>query len=245
MALVDGSTESSVTRNGADVWVWSSKKQEAVHSKITATATRPSASVNSPTEAIKTMLDRLGSSTEVTTSGTGYVAGRAVYQLVLSPRDAASLINQVRVSVDAEHFVPLGLKVIADGGQEAAAIAATSVDFAVPDARVFDFRPPAGVKVTEHSEQKGERPTSEQSTGSKPKTFGTGWTTVAVLKLPKSGESTQQAQALLNSLPVVTGTWGKGRLLSTVLVNAVITDDGRVAVGSVVPENLYLALATR
>ena len=50
---------------------------------------------------------------------------------------------------------------------------------------------------------------------------------------------------LLDSLPVVSGAWGKGHLLSTSLVNAVITDDGRIAVGSVVPERLYQALAAK
>jgi len=78
-----------------------------------------------------------------------------------------------------------------------------------------------------------------------PKTFGTGWTTVVVTRLPKSAQGDQQSKVLLNSLPEVCGSWGKGRLLSTVLVNAVITDDGRVAVGSVVPESLCKALATR
>ena len=58
-------------------------------------------------------------------------------------------------------------------------------------------------------------------------------------------EGDEQAKVLLESLPVVSGTWGKGRLLSTVLVNVVITDDGRVAVGSVVPEKLYEALAAK
>ena len=43
----------------------------------------------------------------------------------------------------------------------------------------------------------------------------------------------------------MSGAWGSGRLLSTALVNVVITDDGRVAAGSVVPERLYAALAAR
>lgn len=248
VALVDGSAESSLTRNGNDVWAWSSEKQEAVHSTIPDSAEKRASSPASPSEAIKTLLDKLGTSTDVSVSGTGYVAGRAVYQLVLAPRDQASLVSQVRVSVDAEHFVPLGLKVIADDGQEAISVAASSVDFSVPDASVFAFTPPAGVKVTEKSAKKVERPSgkeTEPNTGDKPKTVGSGWTTVMIAQLPKSGEQTEQAKVLLNSLPEVSGSWGKGRLLSTVLVNAVITDDGRVAVGSVEPESLYRALATR
>ena len=63
--------------------------------------------------------------------------------------------------------------------------------------------------------------------------------------MPKSDKPDESAKVLLESLPVVSGSWGKGHLLSTVLVNAVITDNGRVAVGSVVPERLYEALAAR
>lgn len=245
VALVDGSTESSITRNGNDVWAWSSTKQEAVHSVVKEPAAKPSATPTSPAEAIKDLLDKLQPTTEVATSGTGYVAGRAVYQLVLTPKDDASLVGQVRVSVDAEEFVPLGLRVIADGGQDAVTVAATSVDFTVPAASIFEFTPPAGVTVTEHKADGSEPTKSGSKNSDKPKTFGTGWTTVAVMDLPTSDKPDAQAKALLESLPVVSGTWGKGRLLSTELVNAVITDDGRVAVGSVVPERLYDALAAK
>ena len=250
VALVDGRTESSLTRNGNDVWAWSSTKQEAVHSTFDAQKTKPSGTPTSPSEAIKAMLEKVEPSTEVATSGTGYIAGRAVYQLVLTPRDEASLVNQVRVSVDAERFVPLGLRIIAEDGQDAITIAASSVDYIVPAASVFDFQPPAGVTVTEHKDGSGPAKAGGE-VGGQPKTFGSGWATVAVMDLPEAAkaanqaEGDEQAKVLLESLPVVSETWGKGRLLSTVLVNAVITDDGRLAVGSVEPEKLYEALAAK
>jgi len=245
VALVDGTTESSITRNGLDVWAWSSTKQEAVHSKIEAPTPKPSGIPTSPTTAIKGLLDKLSPTTDVATSGTGYVAGRAVYQLVLTPKDSDSLVSQVRVSVDAERFVPLGLRVIADDGQDAVTVAATSIDYAVPAASVFDFQPPAGVTVTEHKADASAPSTSGKKTGTKPKIFGSGWATVAVMDMPTTDKPDEQAKVLLDSLPVVSGAWGKGRLFSTSLVNAVIADDGRVAVGSVVPERLYQALAAK
>ena len=245
VALVDGSTESSITRNGLDVWAWSSTKQEAVHSKLEAPTPKPSGTPTSPTTAIKDLLAKVSPTTEVATSGTGYVAGRAVYQLVMTPKDDDSLVSQVRVSVDAERFVPLGLRVIADNGQDAVTVAATSIDYGVPAASVFDFQPPAGVTVTERTAD-GSAPSKDGTpTGAKPKTFGSGWATVAVMDTPLSDKPNEQAQVLLDSLPAVSGSWGKGRLLSTSLVNAVITDDGRIAVGSVVPERLYQALAAK
>ena len=69
-------------------------------------------------------------------------------------------------------------------------------------------------------------------------------TAVAVTKFDVA-KSDQTAAALLRSLPEVSGSWGHGRLLSTTLVTAVITDDGRIAVGSVTPDKLYSALAKR
>ena len=85
---------------------------------------------------------------------------------------------------------------------------------------------------------------AEKPKGEAPKTFGTGWATVTVVTMPTTGTD-QQAKALLDSLPAVSGSWGKGRLLSTTLLTAVITDDGRVAVGAVVPDALYRALGSR
>jgi hypothetical protein len=46
-------------------------------------------------------------------------------------------------------------------------------------------------------------------------------------------------------LPRASGTWGSGRLLEGTLFSALVTDDGRVAVGAVAPERLYAALARR
>ena len=246
VALVDGSAESAEIRNGGDVWVWSSETQEAVHSTLPATK-RPTSSVSNPTEAIRTMLSKLNGTTEVTTSGTGYVAGRAVYQLILTPRATESLIGQVRVSIDAENFVPLALKVFADDGQEAVGVQATSVDFTVPNDSIFAFQPPAGVTVTERAARdKGDKPSTGKPKGDAPKIYGTGWATIAVLTMPTTtGTDQQQAKAVLDSLPAVSGSWGKGRLLSTTLLTAVITDDGRVAVGAVVPDALYRALGSR
>jgi hypothetical protein len=78
---------------------------------------------------------------------------------------------------------------------------------------------------------------------------GRGWGAVAVGSLPpgalSSGSGDAQAQGLLRSLPRVSGAWGSGRLLAGTLFSAVLTDDGRYAVGAVTPERLYAALAAK
>ena len=51
-----------------------------------------------------------------------------------------------------------------------------------------------------------------------------------------------ELQGLLSSIPEVSGTWGKGRVIDGTLFSAVLTDDGRVAVGAVAPDALFAAL---
>jgi hypothetical protein len=46
----------------------------------------------------------------------------------------------------------------------------------------------------------------------------------------------------LAALPKVSGSWGSGRLLTGTLFSAVLTNDGRVAIGAVPAERLYSAL---
>lgn len=242
-ALVDGSTETAMIRNGDDVWLWSSEDQKAVHSVVPERGTKPSGAPTSPTEAIRDLLAEVEPTTDVATSGTGYVAGRPVYQLQLTPRDDDSLVGQVRVAVDAQEFVPLGLRVIADDGSDAITISASSVDFTRPDDAVFAFTPPPGAEVEEADAPR--KPTTGPTPGERPTIVGTGWTAVAVAELDQEEAAEDSLSALLESLPRVSGTWGSGRLLRTTLVNAVLTDDGRVAVGSVAPERLYAALAAR
>lgn len=87
------------------------------------------------------------------------------------------------------------------------------------------------------------------ASGPQPKTVGEGWTSVLVAKLPAdaaSGQSSGDAGSLtsmLGVLPKVEGTWGSGHLLQGTLFSALVTDDGRVAVGAVPPSELYAALA--
>lgn len=245
VSLVDDDSESSVIRNGNQVWTWSSEQQKAGHATIDAKTptARPTGAPSTPAEAIDRLLKAIGPSTEVTASGTGYVAGRPVYQLILAPKDAASLIGQVRLFVDATTFVPLGLRVLDRGGAEAVSLLASTVDFSVPAAGVFEFTPPAGVEVTELDAKASDHPTGTAKSRPETKTVGTGWTTVLVASTGTTEVTDATAKALLDSLPAVSGAWGRGRLLSTSLVNVVLTDDGRVAVGAVTEDRLYAALA--
>ena len=65
-----------------------------------------------------------------------------------------------------------------------------------------------------------------------------------VANLPADATSgSKQLTTMLKVLPTVSGSWGSGHLLRGTLFSALLTDDGRVAVGAVAPEALYAALA--
>ncbi|MBK8732564.1 MAG: hypothetical protein IPL93_06770 [Actinomycetales bacterium] len=164
-----------------------------------------------PQEAADKLLAMVDPSTEVTVPGTTTVAGRAAYQLVLTPRAKESLVASVRLAVDAETKVPLRVQVMSTRiATPAFEVGFTAVDFGVPDAQTFAFTPPAGTTVTEgktpmtgdqpadkgaNSMVPGELPGKATPPGSgiasaKPKFVGTGWATVVIVKgEPMTGSS--------------------------------------------------------
>ncbi|MGV1008259.1 MAG: LolA family protein [Dermatophilaceae bacterium] len=257
LALVGSSGESDVIRNGQDLWMWSSSDKSADHYTLPAPDARQPATATStdlprtPEEAAQRALAAVDPTTEVTSSGTASVAGRTAYELVLSPRDSTSRVAQVRIAVDAEQHVPLRVQVFPTNAvNPAVEVGFTSVDFGAPDARQFEFTPPEGTTVTDKGAVPVHTPSSAAnpapSGGAEPKVIGSGWTVVVVAALPddaKASLAQQPAAQLLAALPTVSGSWGSGHLVDGTLFSAVVTDDGRVAVGAVAPEQLYAALA--
>jgi outer membrane lipoprotein-sorting protein len=273
VALMGTLGETDVIRNGSDVWLWRSMDSSATHYKIPAGAADkkptalPSGVPSTPQEAADAALAAIDPTTAVTTTGAAKVAGRDAYELVLTPRDTASLIGQVRLAIDAEKHIPLGVDVYAkDANDPAVRVAFQQVSFKVPDAEQFTFNPPPGTKVTEPTEaeiaehnkaitpeaKKAEAEKAQQQAADGTKVVGTGWTSVLVAKMPtgdaaakdkdgKAGAAAGQLDAIVGTLPKVSGTWGSGRLLTSALFSALITDDGRVLVGAVAPEKLYEA----
>lgn len=80
--------------------------------------------------------------------------------------------------------------------------------------------------------------------------IGKGWSAVAEIALPGgaglpaqgSGDMPAQAQQFLDALgDKVTGDFGSGTVFKTRLVNALLTDDGKVYVGAVTKDALVKA----
>ncbi|UUN28541.1 sigma-E factor regulatory protein RseB domain-containing protein [Streptomyces sp. FIT100] len=206
--------------------------------------------------------------TSVTVDGTARIAGRDAYQLVIKPKQSGSTIGSIKVAVDAENGVPLKFTLLpSDGGKAAVDAGFTKVDFSEPAASTFDFTPPKGAKVTEadelegHAELDGRKGLKEPKDGKEfegledfngLEVIGEGWTSIAELtvpggegfKAPKAGEGDVPPEAgqFLDALgDEVKGDFGTGTVFKTRLVNALMTDDGKVYVGAVTKEALVEA----
>ncbi|HEY1176659.1 MAG TPA: hypothetical protein VGF17_10920 [Phytomonospora sp.] len=256
--------ESDFIRNGADVWTWSSEENKATHTTLPAdyadTAMWPPKAIAgepiTPDEAAESVLAAISGTTEVTTDGTAEVAGRPAYELVLQPKDPASTIGEIRLAVDGETSLPLRTQIFGKGQSDAAfEIAFARVIFETPPAEHFTFTPPQGVEMTELGQQDWNTERPEDDGTDKPEgmeVVGEGWTAVVEFTSADIGkilsgekpEGTEGAEggpdvmALVESLPQVSGPWGSGRVFTSALVNALITDDGRILIGAVSTDKL-------
>ncbi|WP_405529678.1 DUF2092 domain-containing protein [Streptomyces avidinii] len=225
----------------------------------------------SPQKLAEDLLAAAGPTTDVSVGGTAQVAGRDAYQLVLKPKQSGSTVGSVQIAVDAKNGVPLRVQVLsAQGGKPIVDAGFTKVDFAKPAADTFAFTAPKGAKVTEgvDGEGKGKDGADEhwKALESFPglgdlaggangkgdvKVLGEGWSTIARIDsgaqrslkdLENDKNAPKEAKQFLDSLgDKVNGKFGEGRVLSTRLVNALITDDGKVYVGAVTKDALVQA----
>lgn len=252
VAVMDQLDETNVIRDGDDVWVWSSRTNTAQHAILpphegVAPAT-PSAPV-SPAEAAAALLAAIDPNTEVAVDGTAEVAGRAAYELVVTPRDDRSLIEDVRLAVDGATSMPLRVQVNSSGAEEPAfEVGFTSVTFGEPADDVFRFNPPPGATVDELdlmaiAAHKGEGPPADvdaENTRPRPTVVGEGWTAVLVVPevtLPAPDDD-GVLDALLSDASPVSGSYGSGRLFETELLSVLLLDDGRLLIGAVEPDVL-------
>ncbi|MEV0368602.1 DUF2092 domain-containing protein [Streptomyces sp. NPDC050636] len=218
-----------------------------------------------PQDLAKEALKAAGDTTSVTVDGTAKVAGRDAYQLAIKPKQSGSTIGSIRISVDAENGVPLKFTLTPKSGGAAAIDAGfTNVDFAKPDASTFSFTPPKGAEVVD-GDKEGAKTRKDFEAGKDVKNrkdlkdfaggpdgfdiIGKGWTSIATIKgsgsgLPSGKEqgAAGDAGTFLDSIgDKVTGSFGSGRVFSTRLVNALLTDDGTIYVGAVDKQSLIAA----
>jgi hypothetical protein len=286
VALLGSLGESDIVRNGPDVWTWSSADNTATHLRLPSIgAAAPGSPAPglpgglpsdlapllsklvpaTPQQAAAEILAAVSPTTSVRNAGAVTVAGRSAYELVIAPRDKASLVASIRVDIDGTEHLPLRLRVFAKGyASPAFEIGFTQVSFDRPDASIFDFSAPSGATVTQIPAPSLKRPSTTPTPNgvSVPhvSVIGSGWTAILAVQgqLPspsrRYGSYSQPGQsdgaqgstlgAIIQQLPTVSGSWGTGRLLRTRLLSVLITNDGRVFAGAVAPSALYAAAAS-
>ena len=296
--ILDRMAERDLVRNGNKIWLYNSNdatvtyaelpkmpetlsqdEKDAAQAKLQQYLQLLAIDVSTPAKAADYLLSQLDSSTKVSVGSDAKVAGRSVYQLILEPRAAESLINRIVIAIDSETGLPLDLTVLSKQ-QKAAAfeVGFTSIDFAKPSADIFNFATPAGAKVTtvpmpteadmakakaEFDAKKAELQKLDLTSGldglkaqvlaqlkkagladiseaDLPFVTGNTWTTVIELPASLIPAGILDNDTFSNLTTKVAG----GRVISTSLVNVLITDSGRIFAGSVTVESL-LATASK
>lgn len=271
LALPGSMSETDVYRNGSTGWLWQSVPDTVTKFTLPAHATEqpapaqpaPAQPALTPQQAASQVLAAVGPTTTVSVDSNVIVAGRTAYELDLAPKDARSLVGQVRITIDAKNSMPLRVEVFArHATSPAISVGFTSITFATPSAADLSFTPPQGAKVSTVNLAGDHGGGSSAANGVS--VDGSGW--LAVLKLPSSllteattaggssagsapvslnggpGDSAAAVQALLGAATAVHGSWGSGQLLRTSLISVLITN-GSVYVGAVDPSVLYAAAA--
>ncbi|WP_066521404.1 LolA family protein [Curtobacterium ammoniigenes] len=241
--------EQDVIVNGASVWTWDSKTQDATHYTLPTKrngATPAAPSTETPTTIAQRAISAITPTTDVSAPTRSTVAGRAAWQITLRPKSSSTLVADVVLSIDQKTGVPLAARIDAKGQKAAAfSVAYTSIDFSTPAANLFSFTPPSGAHVSTHAVPAHPHGTTKKhpdsmtpgtiqgstaptpstqtpkhaGTGPKPTVTGTGWNTI--VQLPADA-----AKGLSN-----TGKGGSARLLDELTTPV---SDGRAVQTSLV-----------
>lgn len=243
----DQLAERTAVSNGTDAWYYDSESNIATHVAIPADLKSSlqdkldghADEMLTPAEFADQLLTELEPTTEITVGTDARVAGRTVYELILTPKVSGTLAESVAIAVDSETGLPLQVTVSASGQEQPAfRVGFTSIDLSTPAADLFDYTPGDGVTVEEQPFPSAP-PASEHDPGmndeNRPVTIGTGWETIVAFPAAPGGFGDNPM------LDQLTTKVDGGRLLATSLLNVFLTDDGRVFAGSVPVDRLQAA----
>lgn len=255
LSLVERGAEYSLIHHGKDVWGYDSKSNEVYHGTAAESGkdhrTEPPAT---PRDFADEALKAVDDTTSVTVDGTARVAGRDAYKLLIKPRQSGTTVGAISIAVDARTWMPLKFTLTPRSGGAAVVDAGfTRLSLARPAASTFDFTPPKGAKVTEEKDA-GKAPEHTPKHGEDLargldglNVLGEGWTSIATFDTGAEGGRPAGSQGgglggFLGSFgDQVSGKFGKGTVFSTRLVNALVTDDGKVYAGAVTKDALVKA----
>ena len=152
-------------------WTYSSSSNTATKyilpADATASSTPPTADVPTPQSTADQLLSTLDASTDIAVSTTTTVAGRAAYTLILTPKDAGSLIASVTMAVDASTWLPLRVAITSTQLPDtpALSVAFTAISYATPAASLFSYTAPAGatVNTVDLSQSAADKPAGDST----------------------------------------------------------------------------------
>jgi outer membrane lipoprotein-sorting protein len=263
ISLAGGTNETTVVADGDSVWIWNSQNRSVrriEHGQQD--AKKVPEQLADPTAAAQQLVKAMQEESTVAVDGTARIADRPAYQLLLTPKPTEkTLLREVRVAVDSETRIPLRLEVLANGQAEPALrIGFTEFNPGAQDASLFRFDVPQGASVTDvkpgqqHLDPKAARDLFTQLDA---KVVGTGWDTVLIGKVPADllntaagvagghGDRPDVSGLLRQFAKPVSGPFGSGWVVGTKVGAALITQDGRVAIGAVPEQVLIDALGAK
>ena len=215
--------------------------------------------INNPAEVADYVLAEANEYSAITVGVDQNVAGRAAYELIATPLAAETTVDYVSVAVDAETGMALNVKIMAKGQIEPAMeLGFTSIDYSTPAASIFEFTPSSDVTVTEmempeeftidgetytkeelQAELESKKPTEAEyeelkaqyeAMENKPVVYENGWASAVEMTLSDDMPLEMFESELFSEM---TQQVDGGKIISTSLVNVLITDDGRVLAGAV------------
>jgi outer membrane lipoprotein-sorting protein len=268
--IVRGSSEQTVVHDGSTVWTYDSKDNTATKATLPPGAGEHSRQgpATDPAGAAAGILAKVKETSTVAVDGTDRVAGRPVYELVLTPKPTErTLLREARVAIDAETRMPLQAQLMSNGAEQPVlSVGFTQLELAPQPASEFAFAPPKGAAVTEKQLGATQGQHEQLPAGAEPRVVGDGWDTVLTGQLPKGalaggpqgkpgeqGKQGEQARgegidprAVLDRISKpVSGPFGTGHLITTKAGTALLLDDGRYAVGAVPQQVLIEALGAK
>ncbi|MFJ9246108.1 outer membrane lipoprotein carrier protein LolA [Streptomyces sp. NPDC101776] len=264
VSLLENAAEYSLIHNGKDVWGYDSQSNEVYHATTTADASKSDETRATPKGLTDEALKSVDDTTSVTVDGTEHVAGRDAYKLLIKPKQSGTTVGTISVAVDAKTGLPLKFTLTpATGGAAVVDVGFTQLSLAKPAASTFDFKTPKGAKVTteDSAGETSKAPAPDRSGTSDPgksgkdlgkgaddpTVLGKGWNSIAVFEtggqgIPSGSSAGGDLGGFLSSLgDQVKGSFGSGTVYSTRLINALVTDDGKVYVGAVTKSALVKA----
>lgn len=257
-AIYSPLSETDIIRNQSSLWLWNSKSFTATHinlsNKAASSYSHKGNKAMMPTSALANkLLTHLSSTATIKVLGPAKIAGQNAYTLSVSPNSSSSLISSIQLGIDQSNGMVLRVAILPKGTTSPAfSIGFSNISFTRPSASVFSFTPPKNSKVKQLSFKASPRNSSKGPLGHIGKNhlglqilnkgFGT-----KVIALPLTSLS-PKTDKMLNVLgshgQTITGSFGTGKVITTSLVNMLITHQ-YIFIGPVNTASLETAAASK